>query len=188
MLQITIPANERWDEASQEFIYNSKDTVLTLEHSLLSLSKWESIWHKPFLTDDPKSQEERISYIQCMTINQNADPNVYRFLTDNNIKQINDYISDSMTATWFSDDKDSKSSKVKKEIITSELIYYRMVVAQIPLECQKWHLNRLLTLLRVWNIKQAEENGKQSGNSKDMAKSNASVMAARRAKMKKPHI
>jgi len=149
MLTITIPAREMFDERTQTFS-TTKEQTLQLEHSLVSLSKWESKWCKPFLSKDEKTAEETIDYIKCMTITQNVDPDVYNRLTNANIKMINDYIEAPMTATTFSDNKQGGGGK---EIITSELIYYWMIALTIPMECQKWHLNRLLTLVRVCNIK-----------------------------------
>lgn len=154
MKTIIIPGAEYFDNVKQEFIY-SKEQTLQLEHSLISISKWESIWHKPYLDDKDKTPEEALSYIKCMTIN-NVDPNCYTYLTQQNINDISDYINDSMTATWFSDD-DKKKSTSKKEIITSELIYYWMVAFQIPSEYQKWHINRLLTLVRICQVKNEPE-------------------------------
>ena len=148
MLRITIPAiTKGWDESKQEFV-STKEQTLQLEHSLVSLSKWESKWCKPFL-DTEKTTEEIIDYIRCMTLTQNVNPEVYRCLTNENIEQINNYINAPMTATKFSDNGGSRS----REIITSELIYYWMIALDIPFECQKWHINRLLTLIRVCNIK-----------------------------------
>lgn len=149
MLQITIPAIEEWDESKQEFVY-TKETTLQLEHSLVSLSKWESKWCKPFLSDEDLTEEETIDYIKCMTITQNVNPEVYKCLTQENIYQVRDYISAPMTATYFSKERNSRPSR---EIVTSELVYYWMISLNIPFECQKWHLNRLLTLIRVCNIK-----------------------------------
>jgi len=149
MLQITIPAVELWDEEKQEFV-RTKEQKLQLEHSLVSLSKWERKWKKPFLTKQEKTLEETIDYIRCMTLTQNIAPEVYRNITDINMKQVNDYIEDSMTATWFSEDKKGKAGS---EQVTSELIYYWLIAFNIPFECQKWHLNRLLTLIRVCEIK-----------------------------------
>ena len=149
MLQITIPAGELLDESTQEFIA-TKEQTLQLEHSLVSLSKWESKWCKSFLSRQDKTYEETIDYIKCMTLTQNVNPNVYLFLTKENVEQINNYIAAPMTATVFSKDRDGG---INREVITSELIYYWMIALNIPFECQKWHLNRLLTLIRVCNIK-----------------------------------
>ena len=149
MLIITIPEMEYFNESSNEFC-KVKSTSLQLEHSLVSLSKWESKWHKPFLAKDYKSDEETRDYIRCMTINTQPSFNVFRALTDNQIKQIAAYIDSPMTATTFSK---SQMEGTNREIITSELIYYWLIAQQIPFECQKWHLNRLLTLIRVCSIK-----------------------------------
>lgn len=154
MIRITVPYTELYDEIKQEFII-VKEQTLSLEHSLVSISKWESKWHKPFLTKEPKSTEETLSYIKCMTITQNVDPNVYYALTPDNVQKVNDYIEDPMTATWFS----GKNKPPKgREQITSELIYYWMVTLNIPFECQKWHINRLLTLIRVCEVKNQPKN------------------------------
>ena len=149
MLQITIPANELWDEKNEVFI-NVKETTLQLEHSLVSLSKWESKWNKPFLTNNNKTTDEILDYIRCMTITQHVDPNVYMAFTSDNIKQVMDYIALPMTATTFSNIKNSAPSR---EIITTELIYYWMIAFNIPFECQKWHLNRSLALIQVCDAK-----------------------------------
>ena len=140
-----------WDEENQEFIYG-KEQTLQLEHSLVSLSKWESKWCKPFLSKKEKTDEEILDYIKFMTITQNVNPEVYLRLSNDNIKQINDYISHPATATTFSQASGGKKSN---ETVTSELIYYWMTALNIPFECQKWHLNRLLTLIRIANIKNA---------------------------------
>lgn len=149
MLQITIPAAEQWDERKQEFVY-TKEQTLQLEHSLVSLSKWESKWCKAFLSKDNKTLEESLDYIKCMTLTRNVDPNIYNNLTNENIRQVNTYIEAPMTATFFSEDKTGKKNR---EVITAELIYYWMIALNIPFECQKWHLNRLITLIRVCEIK-----------------------------------
>ena len=149
MLQITIPANEAWDETRNCFVH-VKEQTLRLEHSLVSLSKWESKWQKPFFTNKEKSFEETIDYIKCMTITQNVKPETYYFLTNENLQQIYDYIGSPMTATTFSmNDKQTGS----KETVTAELIYYWMIAAQIPFDCEKWHLNKLFTLIRVCGVK-----------------------------------
>lgn len=149
MLQITIPGIELWDE-SREIFTRTKEQTLQLEHSLVSLSKWESKWGKAFLSKQEKTYEETIDYIKCMTITQNVDPNVYNHLSKSIIDKITEYIEAPMTATYFSKEQSSGNSR---EQVTSELIYYWMIALNIPFECQKWHLNRLLTLIRVCNIK-----------------------------------
>lgn len=151
MLRITIPAIEQWDEQSQQFI-QTKEQTLQLEHSLVSLSKWESKWNKPFLSKGGKTTEETLDYIKCMTITQNVDPYVYNGFTAEHIDQINKYIEAPMTATTF---VENKNNRTNREVITAELIYYWMIALNIPFECQKWHLNRLLTLIRVCNVKNA---------------------------------
>ena len=176
MLQITIPAVEQWDEINQEFI-STKEQTLILEHSLVSLSKWESKWCKPFLSKDERTFEETIDYVRCMTITQNVDPNVYIFLTNKNIEDVNNYIAAPMTATWFA--KNSRKSN-SGEQITSELIYYWMISLNIPFECQKWHLNRLLTLIEVCNVK--NQPPKKMGRKEIMSR-NAALNAARRKQL-----
>lgn len=177
MLQIVIPEGEFYDEKNGEFV-NIKETKLQLEHSLISLSKWESKWCKPFLSQDIKTEEQNIDYVRCMTINQNVDPKVYYGISPAILQEISDYINAPMTATWFSEDKNK--AKKSKEVITNELIYYWMVALQIPFECERWHINRLLTLIRVCNIK--NEPPKQMSK-KDLLNRNKSLNAARRAKL-----
>jgi len=150
MLKLTIDAIDLWDENKEEFV-TSKAQNLTLEHSLVSLSKWESKWKKPFLSDMPKkTTEETLDYIKCMTITQNVPDDVYDYISTENIKKVNSYIEDSMTATTFCN---YKKNPFRKEVITAEIIYYWMVAMSIPFECQKWHLNRLLTFIHVCSIK-----------------------------------
>lgn len=174
MLQITIPVSpEGWDEEKQEFV-TPKEQTLQLEHSLVSLSKWESKWCKAFLTKAPKTPEETLDYIRCMTLTQNVNPDVYNHITTANVEQVNDYIGAPMTATYFSEDKKGKSNN---EVVTSELIYYWMIALNIPFECQKWHLNRLLTLIRVCNIKNAPP---KKRSTKEIMSRNAALNAARR--------
>lgn len=150
MLEITIPSVEEWDELKQEFVYFNEHTI-QLEHSLVSLSKWEAKWHKAFLKKEDKTYEETLDYVRCMTLTPNVSPNVYQFLTEDNIKAINEYIETSMTATYIHEPKNTKGTS--REPVTSELIYYWMIALNIPFECQYWHLSRLLTLVRVCNIK-----------------------------------
>lgn len=176
MLHITIPAVEQWDEVKQEFVY-TKDQTLSLEHSLVSLSKWESKWCKAFLTKQEKTFEETLDYIKFMTITQNVDPKVYNYLTNENIDEVNRYIEAPMTATYFSEDK---TSKISREQVTAELIYYWMISLNIPFECQKWHLNRLLTLIKVCNIKNTPP---KKRSRKDIMSSNAALNAARKKQL-----
>ena len=177
MLQLVIPLGpEIFDDEKQEFIAPETKT-LQLEHSLLSLSKWESKWCKPFFSKEEKTPEETIDYIKCMTITQNVKDEVYSLLTRDNIMQINKYIEAPMTATTFS--KNRKGSG-NKEIITSELIYCWMIQLNIPSEYQKWHLNRLLTLIQVCNIK--NEPPKKMSNKEIMSR-NRALNAARKKKL-----
>lgn len=173
MLQIVIPAVELFDERKNEFV-STKEQTLQLEHSLVSLHKWESKWCKPFLSKQDKSPEELLDYVKCMTITSNVDPDIYMFLTDENLRQINSYIDAPMTATRFSEDKNAKKNR---EIITAELIYYWMIALQIPFECKKWHLNQLLTLIKVCSIKNEPPKKKSK---KDILSRNAALNAARR--------
>ena len=145
MLSIIVPSAEKWDERREEFVY-SKPCSLRLEHSLVSISKWEANWNKPFYSKKPKTSIELLDYVKCMTITQNVDPAVYMNLTAKNLEDISKYIEAPMTATWFSDENKSKRPG---RTITSELVYSWMIDFGIPFECQKWHFNRLLTLIRV---------------------------------------
>ena len=177
MLRIIIPSTEMWDEVNEKFV-DSKELVLQLEHSLVSLSKWESKWCKPFLSKENKTFEETIDYIRCMTINQHVPDEVYNCLTGENIREINEYISAPMTATRFSNDVMGKGSR---EQITSELIYYWMIALNIPFECQKWHINRLLTLIRVCNIKNQPS---KKMSRREIMRRNTALNAARRKKLR----
>lgn len=177
MLNITIPAIDGWDDDKQEFVDIKPSQTLSLEHSLISLSKWESKWCKPFVSTKDKTQEEIIDYIKCMTLTQNVADDVYNRLSFENIKQINEYINAPMTATRFFNDKNVKTSR---EQITSEIIYYWMITLNIPFECQKWHLNRLLTLIRVCNIKNQPP---KKMNRREILSRNAALNAARRKQL-----
>lgn len=176
MLTITIPGTELWDEAKEEFIV-IKPQTLQLEHSLVSLSKWESKWCKPFLANKDKTIEETLDYIKCMTITQNVKPEVYNYLSNSNITEVNRYIDAPMTATSFNDPQNKKPNR---EIITAEIIYYWMISFNIPFECQKWHLNRLLALIRVCNIKNSPQ--KKMSKSEIMRR-NAELNALRKKQL-----
>lgn len=176
MLAIEIPETELYDERTEEFVL-VKPLVLRLEHSLVSISKWESKWRKPFLqASNVKTLAESRDYVRCMTLNQNVDPLVYYALTKEHYKKINEYIEAQLTATWFNNNQGSPS----REVITSEVIYYQMVAYGIPMECQKWHLSRLLTLIRICNIK--NNPGKQMSRN-DILAQNRKINAARRKAM-----
>ena len=176
MLQITIPATEQWDEAKEEYVY-TKERTLQLEHSLVSLSKWESKWCKPFLSNKNITEEETMDYIRCMTLTQNVPKEVYDYIPDSIVEQITAYINAPMTATYFSG---NENKRMNREIVTSELIYYWMVALNIPFECQKWHLNRLLTLIRVCNIKNTPP---KKRSKRSIMSRNAALNAARRQQL-----
>lgn len=177
MLIITIPETEVFDEKTQRFkVIPEKE--LRLEHSLISISKWEAKWKKPFLSKDQMTYEQTIDYIQCMTITQNVSPMTYKCLSVDNIEKVKDYISDPMTATWFS--KKQNNGQKNSSVITSEILYWQMIALEIPMECQTWHLNRLLTLIRVCSEK--NQPGKKM-TKQDLYNRNRSLNAARRARL-----
>jgi hypothetical protein len=178
MLEITIPEQELWAEDVEEFI-TIKETKLQLEHSLISLSKWESKYHKPFL--DKKHQmtrKEFSDYVACMSLTKGVDPIVFEYLPNSAIKSIMEYIEDPMTATTFGKNAKKGMPKAQNKVITSEVIYYWMCTLNVPVQFEKWHLSRLLTLIRVIN----EENSPTKMNKKDIYSQNKSLNAMRRAK------
>lgn len=175
MLKIQVKGRELFDEETLTFI-SAKDTVLQLEHSLISLAKWESKWHKPFLNNEQKTEEEMRDYIRCMTITQNVDPDVYYCMSEENLLEVKRYMEDPMTATWFNDKNNPKS---RQKTVTAELIYYWMITLGVPLEWEKRHLNRLLTLIRVCNNENAP---KKKMSRKDVYKQNAALNEARKQK------
>lgn len=177
MLPIIVPAWEDWDPVRQKFIYG-KETKLMLEHSLISISKWEAKYKKPYLTEEPKTAEEALDYIKFMTIsnpNKEISDDVYTHLTYQNLKEIEAYIEDPMTATKIT----RKNRPSSNKIITSEEIYYSMAAFQIPFECEKWHFNRLMMLLEVASIR--NQPGEKMSQ-KDIYAQNKARNAARRAK------
>ena len=177
MLTLRIPiSQEGWDEEKQEFV-EPRCQTLQLEHSLVSLSKWESKWQKPFYSKKEMTDEEALDYIKCMTLSKNVDPDVYKHITRENVKEVMDYIENPMTATTFG--KNDKG-QVNKEVSTSELIYYWMIASNIPFECQKWHLNRLITLIRVCSIKNTPP---KKRSKREIMSRNAALNAARRQQM-----
>lgn len=176
MLTIVVPGGELFNEETGEFI-TVKEHKLQLEHSLVSLSKWESKWHKSFLSNRvEKTDEEVMDYIKCMTLTQNVDPNIYQLLTRQNVTDINKYIEDPMTATYFPEDKTGKGGR---DVITAEVLYYWIITLQIPVEFQKWHLNRLIALIRVCNIKNQPP---KKMSQREVMSRHAAINAARRKK------
>lgn len=173
MLTITIQGTEFFDEKLEEFVY-PESFVLELEHSLVSLSKWESIFEKPFLGKDEKTTEELMHYIYLMIITPGYTPEILDRLSEANLKEIQAYFDAKMTATWFSDVPGGgpKSS----ETITSELIYYWMSAFSIPMECENWHLNRLFTLIKISNLKNQKP---KKMSAKDVAARNRELNAKR---------
>lgn len=177
MLQIKLQEREFYNEEFNEFI-KTKPRVVNLEHSLISISKWESKWHRPFLNTD-KTESEIRDYINCMVIG-NPDEDISKYLSVDDIKRINDYIIDSMTATTF-----SEKQRGRKETITSELVYYMMTAYNIPFECEKWHISRLLTLIRICSEKNdTSKHGKKGKIPKNkVASKYREINAQRRAAM-----
>jgi hypothetical protein len=155
MLRLSIVVAEEYDESTSEFA-DSKTVEIELEHSLVSLSKWECKYGKPFLGDRPfleedeKTEVEVLDYVRMMIIGPVPPDDVLAKLSPGNVKEIQNYINAKMTATWFSSDP---SPSINREIVTAEIIYYWMITLGVPFECQYWHLNRLMTLLRVCNLK-----------------------------------
>jgi len=178
MLQLVIPDLEFWNPKTEEFLYE-KGCTIQLEHSLVSISKWEAKYHKAFLGKQEKTNAELIDYIRFMTITQNVPQKVYTHLKKKEFDIINAYIDNPMSAVKFFDEEAGNSS----DTVTSELIYYWMIALNIPFECQKWHLNRLLSLIRVCNMKNraASKSGKRS--QKDILRQNAALNAERRKKL-----
>ena len=180
MITIHIPEQPKktlWNPKNEEFIdiEGTKAYDLNLEHSLISISKWEAKWHVPFISKENHTEEQTLHYIKCMTINKDVPDSVYDHLTAKDIQEISDYINNPMTATTVKDSGGKKSN----EIITSELVYYWMTALQIPFECEKWHLNRLLKLIEVCNIK--NQPAKKMSKS-EIIERNRALNEARRAK------
>ena len=174
--KIVIPGRELWDRKNNVFVY-TEDKTITIEHSLVSISKWEAKWHIPFFGKEEKTREQIVDYIKCMTLTQNVDDDIYNYLTNSNIQEINDYLANPMTATWFREIKNKRSDN---RVVTSEVIYYWMIALNIPVEFQKWHINRLITLIKVCN---EENKPKNKMPLRDVYARNKALNEARRAQM-----
>ena len=179
MLTIIIPGQEYFNNSTQEFEY-SKSVTLNMEHSLLSVSKWEAKWRKAFLSRKERTSEETMDYFRCMTIGK-VDPTAYDRLTTKNVNEILEYINEPMTAVYFSDvNSRAEGSAVSKvSSTTSEVIYYYMIALGIPFECEKWHLNRLLSLIHVCEIKNTPP---KKLSKSEIARRNYQLNQARKAK------
>jgi len=176
MLTIIVGSTSSFDDKTQQFV-ETGGVEIQLEHSLVSLSKWESIHEKPFLGEVDKSPEEILDYVQGMIVTPNPPGDFLQKLSKENLEDINAYIERKMTATWFSEQPGSPRSR---EVITSELVYYWMTIFQIPFECETWHLNRLFTLIRICNVKQSKP---QKMSRAEMTRRNRELNEQRKAQL-----
>lgn len=173
MLKLQIEGAEYWDEEREEFVSSPGGTLL-LEHSLRSIAEWESKWKKPYLEQRDMTPEELIDYIRCMTVGPEKDMLLYQSLTFDQLVQIKDYINDPMTATTFRKDENAPRNR---SITTAEILYYEMSELNIPYSCDRWHLNRLMTLIRVCAIKRAP---RKKGGKKNAAQNRKNLNRQRR--------
>lgn len=180
-LKITIPATEMWDPVARRF-YDVKEQTITMEHSLVSLSKWEAKWKIPFVGNNKLTVDQLLDYFRCMTFEKNVDPMAYNCLTQDQVTDITKYIDDTMTATWFGKSEDDAAAHTDNRPVTSELIYYWMFASGISKECEKWHLNRLITLIHV--VSEENKPRKKRSESERMAHHRA-LLRSRRAARKK---
>lgn len=180
MLNLMIPEQKLFDNEKSQFFTVPK-CELQLEHSLISIKKWEAKWHKAFLSDDKKTDEEIRDYIQCMTINRNVSKEIYSYIPKDIMAIIAAYIKDPMTATTIRDNRPEGKGFVKSNI-TAELVYYWMITYGIPVEFEKWHINQLMTLIQLIQKKQKRPGkDKNRNSSKSAAQQRAQLNAQRRA-------
>lgn len=176
MIELTIKEERFFNEQTEEFV-TIPGTILRLEHSLASVREWESVWHKPFLDDKEKTMAEILDYMQYMCLDKVEDPRVFSVIRESDIQKVIAYIQNPMTATWFSNNNRIGASVRSRETITAEIIYYWMFTLNVPLELENWHLNQLLTLLKVMNIK--------NGGEKKMSKREAAEQRMRLNKIRR---
>jgi hypothetical protein len=164
MLELDVVMEESFDEATSKFV--TTDSVkVTLEHSLFSMSKWESFWEEAFLGKKDKTHEQTISYVKFMIIDNGLPPGVFEKLIESHLRTINNYITAAMTATKLYNNPNATQSR---EIVTSELIYYWMISLNVPVEFEHWHLNRLITLIRVINLKNSPKRKMSSAERRNL--------------------
>ena len=176
MLRLSIVTTEGYDEINSEFV-DGVAVEIELEHSLVSLSKWESKHEKPFLSEEKLSNKLLMDYIKMMVIGDDPGENVWSKLSPGNIQEIQEYINAKMTATWFNE---PQATPAAREVVTAEIIYYWMITLGIPFECQHWHLNRLLTLIKVCNYKNAPK--------KKMGRSEAAIQQRELNRMRRQQL
>lgn len=179
MLKLIIHGEQSWDEELEQFVYSDM-IELELEHSLVSLSKWESIFEKPFMGPEEKTTEETLGYIEAMCLTPNVPPEVFGKLNNTHYRQVNEYINAKMSATWFTELPGGAKGPLKRDIITSEILYYWIFSAQMDISVENWHLNRLFTLLKVFNEKNAPPKKMKKG---DAAAQRRMLNAQRQAKL-----
>lgn len=172
MLTLNVPEIDLFNDETQTFTLIPA-VVLELEHSLVSISKWESVWEKPFLAPEQKTSEETFSYIEQMCLTPNVPSEVFRNLSHDHMRQINVYIDAKMTATWFKEE----AKRASREVVTAEIVYYWLVALNIPFECETWHFNRLITLIKVCNQKNSPP---KKMSRREILNQNRQINAARR--------
>lgn len=177
MLKLVLPETEYYDETQNLFVTQEPKT-LVLEHSLRSVARWESKWNVAFLSDKEKTREQTLDYITCMSVNKNIPDSLLQRIGNKELQTVSDYINAKMTATTITR---RGTKRPTSEIVTAEIIYWWMIQYGIPPEYEKWHLNRLLMLIEVCNLKSGPQ--KKMGRQEQMAQQRA-LNKARQAKYK----